>query len=127
MKRPNILWICAGQQRWDTLSFLGHRGARTPNIDRLASEGTAFDRAEGDARHLRASMHFDGRWKLSVYHSHGTGERSPRRSYRSGSGMNSSSSPGGSWKRPCAQSPCRQASFAASIRSFDEATKFHQM
>ena len=45
MARPNVLWICTDQQRWDTLSFLGHPGARTPNIDRLAAEGTAFDRA----------------------------------------------------------------------------------
>ncbi|HET9068711.1 MAG TPA: sulfatase-like hydrolase/transferase, partial [Amaricoccus sp.] len=45
MTRPNILWICTDQQRWDTLSFLGHAGARTPAIDRLAAEGTAFDRA----------------------------------------------------------------------------------
>jgi arylsulfatase len=45
MTQPNILWICTDQQRWDTLSFLRHRGARTPSIDRLASEGTAFDRA----------------------------------------------------------------------------------
>jgi len=37
--------------------------------------------------------------------------------YRSGSGMNSASSPGGRWKRPCAQSPWRQAAFAASMRS----------
>ena len=44
-----------------------------------------------------------------------------------GSGMNSASSPGGSWKRPCAQSPARQACLAASMRSRDEATKFHQM
>ena len=45
MTQPNMLWICTDQQRWDTLSFLGHAGARTPNIDRLAAEGTAFDRA----------------------------------------------------------------------------------
>ena len=45
MTRPNILWICTDQQRWDTLSFLGHPGARTPRIDALAAEGTAFDRA----------------------------------------------------------------------------------
>lgn len=44
-ERPNILWICTDQQRWDTLSFLGHPGTRTPAIDRLAAEGTAFDRA----------------------------------------------------------------------------------
>ncbi len=47
--------------------------------------------------------------------------------HRSGKGMNSASSPGGKLKRPCAQSPSRQASFAASIRSFEEATKFHQI
>ena len=45
MRQPNILWICTDQQRWDTLSFLGHAGARTPQIDRLAAQGTAFDRA----------------------------------------------------------------------------------
>lgn len=45
MTKPNVLWICTDQQRWDTLSFLGHAGAQTPNIDRLAAEGTAFDRA----------------------------------------------------------------------------------
>ncbi|PZX13598.1 arylsulfatase A-like enzyme [Palleronia aestuarii] len=45
MRRPNVLWICTDQQRWDTLSFLGHAGARTPNIDALAARGTAFDRA----------------------------------------------------------------------------------
>jgi arylsulfatase len=44
MTKPNILWICTDQQRWDTLSFLGHTGARTPNVDRLAAEGVAFDR-----------------------------------------------------------------------------------
>jgi arylsulfatase A-like enzyme len=45
MRQPNVLWICTDQQRWDTLSFLGHAGARTPQIDRLATQGTAFDRA----------------------------------------------------------------------------------
>src|SRR5690606_34480122 len=46
---------------------------------------------------------------------------------RSGSGMNSASSPGGSWNRPCSQSPLRQASLAASIFSCDDATKFHEI
>lgn len=45
MTQPNVLWICTDQQRWDTLSFLGHAGTRTPTLDRLAAEGTAFDRA----------------------------------------------------------------------------------
>ncbi|WP_127519766.1 sulfatase-like hydrolase/transferase [Mesorhizobium sp. Z1-4] len=45
MNRPNILWICTDQQRWDTLSYLGHPGARTPNLDKLARQGVLFDRA----------------------------------------------------------------------------------
>jgi|SRR5579883_19922 len=32
------------QQRWDTLSYTGRTACRTPNLDRLAQEGTAFDR-----------------------------------------------------------------------------------
>ncbi|MBO6727809.1 MAG: sulfatase-like hydrolase/transferase [Rhizobiaceae bacterium] len=42
---PNILWICTDQQRWDTLSCLGHPGAKTPNIDTIAESGVAFTRA----------------------------------------------------------------------------------
>ncbi|MFV0332472.1 MAG: sulfatase [Tropicimonas sp.] len=45
MTRPNILWICTDQQRWDTLSGLGFPGARTPCLDRLAGEGVTFTRA----------------------------------------------------------------------------------
>ncbi len=45
MKRPNILWICTDQQRWDTLSCLGYPGARTPNIDTIAERGVVFTRA----------------------------------------------------------------------------------
>lgn len=44
-KRPNILWICTDQQRWDTLSCLGFKGANTPNIDKLASQGVVFKNA----------------------------------------------------------------------------------
>ncbi len=42
--RPNILWICTDQQRWDTVAALGNRHIRTPNLDRLCAEGTAFTR-----------------------------------------------------------------------------------
>ncbi len=44
-RRPNILWICTDQQRWDTISSLGNECIRTPNIDRLANEGVAFLKA----------------------------------------------------------------------------------
>ncbi len=43
--RPNILWICTDQQRWDTIAALGNECIRTPNIDRLVHEGMAFDHA----------------------------------------------------------------------------------
>ena len=43
--RPNILWICTDQQRYDTIGALGNEHIRTPNIDRLVSEGTAFTHA----------------------------------------------------------------------------------
>ncbi len=44
-ERPNILWICTDQQRYDTISALGNSHIRTPNIDELASEGVTFTRA----------------------------------------------------------------------------------
>jgi arylsulfatase A-like enzyme len=44
-KRPNILWICTDQQRWDTIGRLGNPHIRTPAQDGLAERGTAFRRA----------------------------------------------------------------------------------
>ncbi len=43
--KPNILWICADQQRYDTISALGYPDASTPNLDQLVAEGVAFERA----------------------------------------------------------------------------------
>lgn len=40
--RPNILWYCTDQQRFDTIGALGNPHVRTPNIDRLVREGVAF-------------------------------------------------------------------------------------
>lgn len=45
MNRPNILWICSDQQRWDTIGALGNPHVCTPHLDRLCAEGTAFDLA----------------------------------------------------------------------------------
>lgn len=44
-QRPNILWICTDQQRWDTLGATGNSFVHTPNIDDLARSGIVFDRA----------------------------------------------------------------------------------
>ena len=43
--RPNILWICTDQQRYDTIGALGNPCVSTPNLDALAEEGVAFERA----------------------------------------------------------------------------------
>ena len=44
-RRPNLLLITTDQQRWDSLSFHGTPGYRTPNLDRLARDGVLFDRS----------------------------------------------------------------------------------
>ena len=41
----NVLFIMADQLRWDYLSCYGRSPVRTPNIDRIASQGVRFDRA----------------------------------------------------------------------------------
>jgi len=45
MDRPNILWICSDQQRFDTIRALGNERINTPHIDRLVGEGVAFTQA----------------------------------------------------------------------------------
>ena len=45
MERPNILWYCTDQQRFDTIASLGNAHIRTPSLDRLAARGVAFARA----------------------------------------------------------------------------------
>ena len=44
-KRPNILWFCSDQQRFDTIHALGNPHINTPNLDRLVAEGVAFTHA----------------------------------------------------------------------------------
>ncbi|MAU22748.1 MAG: sulfatase [Martelella sp.] len=66
-RRPNILWFCTDQQRWDTIAALGNSEIRTPNIDRLCARGWAFDRAYAQApvcTPSRASM-MTGRYPAS--------------------------------------------------------------
>ncbi|MEO0588105.1 MAG: sulfatase-like hydrolase/transferase, partial [Planctomycetota bacterium] len=43
-ERPNLVFILADQLRHDTLSCAGHPMIRTPNIDRLAAQGTRMRR-----------------------------------------------------------------------------------
>jgi len=42
MKRPNILFITADQWRGSAAGYAGHPMVKTPNLDALAADGTAF-------------------------------------------------------------------------------------
>ena len=44
-KRPNILHFFTDQQRFDTIRATGNPVIRTPNLDRICAEGTAFTSA----------------------------------------------------------------------------------
>lgn len=44
-KRPNVVVIVADDHRWDLMSCAGHKYIKTPNFDRLASEGMLFENA----------------------------------------------------------------------------------
>src|SRR5690625_2403329 len=43
--KPNILWICTDQQRFDALGCYGNENVKTPNIDKLAQNGVLFENA----------------------------------------------------------------------------------
>jgi arylsulfatase A-like enzyme len=43
--RPNVVFILSDDQRHDTIAALGNRQIRTPSLDRLVRDGTAFTRA----------------------------------------------------------------------------------
>ena len=43
--RPNILWYCSDQQRFDTIAALGNAHINTPRFDAFAREGVAFTHA----------------------------------------------------------------------------------
>ncbi|MCY3867178.1 MAG: sulfatase-like hydrolase/transferase [Chloroflexi bacterium] len=43
--RPNILWYCTDQQRFDTIAALGNAHINTPNLDRFVEESAVFTHA----------------------------------------------------------------------------------
>ena len=40
--RPNILWYCTDQQRFDTIAALGYSHLVTPVVDQLVHDGVSF-------------------------------------------------------------------------------------
>jgi len=69
-QRPNIVFIFADDWGWGDLSCHGHPYVKTPNLDRLASEGTDFQRftvASGVCSPSRAAVmtgHFPARYSI---------------------------------------------------------------
>jgi arylsulfatase A-like enzyme len=68
--KPNILFILADDWGWGDLSCHGHSYVKTPNIDRLAKEGTDFHRftvASGVCSPSRTAVmtgHFPARYNI---------------------------------------------------------------
>ena len=69
-ERPNIVFIFADDWGWGDLGCHGHPYVKTPNLDRLAKEGTDFSRftvASGVCSPSRAAMmtgHFPARYNI---------------------------------------------------------------
>ena len=69
-EKPNIIFIFADDWGWGDLSCHGHPYIKTPNIDRLAKEGTDFTRftvASGVCSPSRAAVmtgHFPARYNI---------------------------------------------------------------
>lgn len=70
-KRPNIVFIFADDWGWGDLGCHGHPYVKTPNIDRLAKEGTDFHRftvANGVCSPSRTAVmtgHFPARYNIN--------------------------------------------------------------
>jgi choline-sulfatase len=67
-RRPNLLFITTDQQRWDSLPCYGLEFMRTPNLDRLAREGTVFEHAYTPAPlcvPMRAAL-LTGQWPATL-------------------------------------------------------------
>ena len=68
--KPNIVFIFADDWGWGDLSCHGHPWLKTPNLDRLASEGTDFQRftvASGVCSPSRTAVmtgHFPARYNI---------------------------------------------------------------
>lgn len=69
--RPNILFLFTDQQRFDTIAGLGNSFIKTPALDRLVREGTAFTRCYSPSPvcvPARASLHTGlYPWRTRVY------------------------------------------------------------
>lgn len=79
--RPNVLFILADDERFDTIHALGNDEIQTPNLDRLVNEGTSFTRAHipsgtsGAVCMPSRAMLNSGK---TLFHLYGAGEQIPK-------------------------------------------------
>lgn len=80
-KKPNVLFILADDERFDTIHAFGNDEIKTPNLDRLVAEGTAFTRAHipggtsGAVCMPSRAMLNSGK---TLFHLYGAGEQIPQ-------------------------------------------------
>ena len=53
---PNVVMLISDDQSWTDFGFMGHPEIRTPNLDRLASQGLVFPRGYVTASLCRPSL-----------------------------------------------------------------------
>ncbi len=79
--RPNIVFIFADDQCFDTINSLGNKEVETPNLDRLARRGTTFSRAfnmgswSGAVCVASRTMLNSGRFVWNAHKIHNTSEQ----------------------------------------------------
>ena len=75
-KRPNIILVFIDDMGWADFSCFGNEDAKTPNIDRLASEGIRFEQFYvnspicSPSRVAISTGQYPQRWKISSYLGH---------------------------------------------------------
>ncbi|MBI1375687.1 MAG: sulfatase-like hydrolase/transferase [Phycisphaera sp.] len=74
--RPNIILVLIDDMGWSDFSCFGNPDARTPNIDRLASEGIAFEQFYvnspicSPSRVALSTGQYPQRWRITSYLAH---------------------------------------------------------
>lgn len=72
-ERPNIILVFIDDMGWQDLSCFGNREAKTPNIDRMATEGIAFEQFYvnspicSPSRVAISTGQYPQRWKITSY------------------------------------------------------------
>lgn len=75
-QRPNIIFFFTDDQGWGDLGSVGHPYLKTPNLDRLAAEGTRFDQFYSAASVCSPSRtafmtgHYPARHRIHQHFSH---------------------------------------------------------